>query len=264
MKALKTALLLPVIAAYTACTPDDLLLYEEPADVYFTTLATQSRANDSAFVRFTYTTLLIGEEHLLHIPINTTGRLSNQDREVRVVANFLESTALPNIHYIAPLSATIRAGRATDTLTIRMIRHASLSQNEEELVLVLELQENDYFGVRFNSMLDINTQRSRSLIQYKVYISDIIVQPFRWLDIYFGTFSAKKLLLISRLSGLSLPYMDGQPDENGETVKPWELQSAAVITKAYLDYEAAQGRTVYENYLGPDGQPVRMTMGNSI
>ena len=274
----KIALLLFVVTTLYACKQDGLDLFERAPDVYFTALINETppnpRANDSVIVRFFY---VPASEMFVHIPISVTGRLSNIDRRARIVANSLESTAVAGVHYKLPPfnpndidyglrnSVIIRAGRAVDTLVVHMLRDPSLSLFGEELVLVLELEPNEYFGTDFRTFLNINTQQERNLIRYKIYVSDIIVQPTRWMDVWFGEFSAKKLLLICELAGFSPAYLDAQYMMDGSYIQPWEVRSAAIITKAYLDAEAAAGRPVYEDRIDMiTGLPVRMTMGPGI
>jgi len=259
----KIAILFVAITVLKACEPDGLLLFEKAPDVYFTTLANTTgfnpRANDSINVRFFF---LTASETVVHIPISVTGRLSDQDRLVNVTVDESVSTALPGVHYELPASVVMRAGRVVDTLSVRIFRDVSLGILREEVVLVLELQPNAYFGTDFRTMLNIHTQQERSLIRYHIYISDILVRPRAWLEGYLGIFSERKLLLISELSGLSPAFMDFQYAIDGSYVTPWDVRAAAAITRAYLERRAADGDPVYEDRVDPiTGLPVRMTMG---
>jgi hypothetical protein len=249
-------ILLLFITALCACKPDGLQLYEKKPDVYFTYLVNESgaapRSNDSVIVKFAY---ILADVVVVEIPLSVSGRLSNLDRDVKIAIN-PESTAEASKHYLSPIQAKIRAGKSVDTLTVALYR-SDLNQDTEPRVLILDLEPNQNFGTDFRSILNLNTQQERILITYKIYVSDIEVQPARWLEFYLGTFSVKKLHLICQLTGFLPAFFDGQPNEEGKTMQTWDIRSAAAITKVYLETEAAAGRTVYED---PDNK-VPMTMG---
>lgn len=243
---------------FNACDYDTLMRYEKNPDVYFTDLADASTYNDSSLVKFVFMDVNATETHV-NISVTVTGKLSNTDRQVAVIAD-PQSTAKAGVHYEFPSTITIPAGSARASMSVRIIRSPDLNIDKKELLLVLSLQANDEFGVDFQTAL--RSGKNRSLVQYKIYISDILIKPLRWLDAYYGTYSDKKFLLICEVNNIVPAFMDGQ-EVNGKTFGTSNMFAIARVSKIYLEQQRLAGNTIYEDYLDENGDPVPMTMGPS-
>ena len=87
-------------------------------------------------------------------------------------------------------------------------------------------------------------------------VSDKYVRLDGWSDMFYGTYSDKKIKLMCTVFGLTLA--DFQPDAMSYVEKKVLGQNF----RRYLDAEEAGGRTVYDDYTDELGNHVKMESGS--
>ena len=272
---------LPVLTVFYACNTDELMYYSKQPDVYFTDLNNPlSRIKDTTKLSFFY---ISGTEIVAKVPISVTGTPADYDREVLVEPDPALTTAIAGQHYEL-LPAVIPAGKVMDSILVRIFRTPELSINGEVLRLALVLKPNSEFGIDFRTALDNNTKKEeRSLIEYNIFISDVMSEPIWWKprgfpptvpSPFFGDYSNKKFRLICDVNGCPPAFFSLGFEWNGliigDGVQGGPVNNSMQIlillakrTQIYLNAEEAAGRTVYEDYLDQFDNPVKMKMGTS-
>jgi hypothetical protein len=221
------SILLLTATVFHACNYDTLQLFEKKPDVYF--YITKNNP-DSTFIKFAY--LPGGQtETIDSILVRVSGRLANHDRQFSVKVD-PTSTAIQGVHYEI-LSTIVPVEKATGHIILRITRDASLSAEEvENVVLKLSLQPNEEFGTDIKTTKVDN--KEISTISYKVYITDKLVKPLRWMDIWFGNYSKAKFLLICGVNNFPPAFLDGEPID-GMTWTTGDYANTAQLTQNYLN-----------------------------
>ena len=268
------------VIAFNACNYDSLMLFNEKPSVYYSllvdvyTTGEDNRTNDSINVKFFYT---LENVVLVNIPVSITGPLSNVDRYAAFEVNAEASTAVEGTHYeFLANRITTPANSTGGTLTVRIIRSPDLQVDGKTLKLAVKLVPNEHFNTDYNrKLLSTTTGKSKQIIEFPIYVSDIITVPKHWnggapTDVYiFGPFSVKKCLLVCEVNNIPPSFLDGEPlvDVNGEirqitTANVMGItQTFAKWTQIYLNQQKALGNTIYEAdgvtemKMGSMGQP---------
>jgi len=249
--------LLFTVIAFQACKYDTLMLFDQKPNVYFTYLDGTDRALDSTNVRFFY---ILGTEATVDIPVSITGALSNVDRYAAFAVNTDLTTAVEGVHYeFLTNTITIPANSTSGQLGIRILRSPDLAIDREILKLSIRLEPNEQFDTEYKARLNTTTKVSRQVLEYPIYMSDILTKPRYWSSVnetyFLGTYSEKKFTLICELNGFPHSYLDGEPwyDSDGNLISQMTSTTASTYiqvyakrTYIYLEAQKAAGNTIYE------------------
>ena len=244
------SVLLLTVAVFNACNYDSLQLFDRNPDVYFDITKNKS---DSTIVKFAF--LPGGQTEVIDtIFVKVSGRLADRDRQFSVKVD-PTSTAVQGVHYEI-LSTTIPAGKPASYILLRVLRDPSLSEDDgaDEVVLKLSLQANEEFGTDIKTTTIDN--KEKSMLDFKVYITDKLVKPFRWMDDWFGKYSKAKFLLICEVNNFPPAFLDGQTIEG---MTPWTVGDYAAIAQLTQIYLNNQDPPIYD-----DDNNEFMTMGPNV
>lgn len=233
-----------------SCTQDEIETFKEADNIYFSPaifpyIQVGSGARvpaDSTGFSFAFDGPEITERQFL-VPFRVQGNLSKEDRDVKVTVDST-STAVEDIDFRLPENIVLHAGKEVDTLVVSVIRTPKLKT--EELTLVLNLEDNNYFGTKMKSrVIDVLTQKTISSVRFKISFSDQLSKPAGWFDGILGYFTEKKFYLTVGLLKLSPEKFTiglGKPG----SFSSGELTSYKVFMKRYLADQKATGNTIYE------------------
>lgn len=227
------------------------MTYSTDDNVYFNYIQGTSTFLDSMNFTFAYSEANV-KDTFFNLPIAVTGAPAAVDRPINITID-PASTALQGTHYDLP-QFVMRAGKVQDTLRIRLKRAADLQTSKKYLIFNLhasELFKTDIlYKIGNGSNLD-----TCHLLRFQLSTSDILAagQYWQWYyDVYFGEFTAKKVLMLHNMLGMPLDFWSTNEMTNAKITA---AQYYAATMGRYLTEEAAQGRTVYED----DGvTPMRM------
>jgi hypothetical protein len=172
----------------------------------------------------------------------------------------------------------IPAGKLSDTVVVRIQRTPDLALDTTPLLLKITLLPNEHFGTDFRTIVDqTSNNRPRSLIEYRIVFSDIIVEPRFWgpenalpgptgRDRFFGPYSEEKFMTICRVNDCPPGFLDGGMwGDIPWPTSPIERTAYHVLlatrTQMYLNQRAVAGDTVFEVERDIYGQKIRMAMG---
>lgn len=253
---------LPMLAAaalaFGACN-ESIQTYDGRTGIYFAMLQRGSnegnpRYTDSSSVPFALTHGATDSIFLLRVKL--IGSLADHPRAIafRTVAE--ETTAQEGYDYTLPeQTCNVEAGEVYGYIPIHFFRHASL--DGLELTLTLELLANEHFDLPLSSWLPVSGSETigTEILRHTVTVSDKYVRLDGWSDMFYGTYSDKKIKLICYEFNLTLN--DFMPDAMSYVEKKVLGQNF----RRYLEEKAAKGHTVYEDYLDEEGHPVKMESG---
>jgi len=244
------SILLLTVAVFQACNYDSLQLFDKNPDVYFDI---NNEQPDSVFVKFAYKPGGITES-IDTIFVKASGRLADYDRQFSVKVD-PTSTAVQGVHYEI-LSTTIPAGKPAGYVLLRVLRDPSLSEEggADAAILKLSLQPNEEFGTDIKTTMVNN--KETSVLDFKVYITDKLVKPLRWMDDWFGKYSKAKFLLICEVNNFPPAFLDGQTIEG---MTPWTVGDYAAIAQLTQIYLNNQDPPIYD-----DENNEFMTMGPNV
>lgn len=257
MKTIKLYFIFIVIATgLVSCEKSELMTYEGVDNVYFApSMYLSATRRDSTNVSFAYFKGNISDT-LISVPVSCMGKISDKDREFKVEVNPV-STAKAGEHFDLISGTVILANSSIGMVQVRVKRSPDLLQ--KKVLLVLTLSPNENFQTNMPSVLtDIKNDVSISAINYRIFITDMLEKPARWLDTYLGAFSRKKCLLVCELLEITPSWLNGDPDESGATISIAQQIFYGTYTQRYLSDQAAQGNVILED----DGSP--MVMGPSV
>ncbi len=232
----------------TACKKQTLMTYNSDNSIYFAQSVLPRAPFDSTAISFAFAGGT-GTDSTLQIIIAVTGAPTAHDRPYTLVVDNTVSTAKAGTHYVAPAAAqSIKAGKLSDTIPLKLLRTADMLTNEFKIVLRVKANEN--FNTAMEYKMLSATQRLH-YTRYTVYVNDIIRKPGRWLDTYMGTFTRKKLFLTCDLLNTTPAYMD-------VPASVADMVFYGTFMQRYLNQMKAAGNTIYEE----DGSA--MIMGPSV
>lgn len=242
-----------------ACN-ETIQTYDGQQGVYFAMLQSGSsednpRYNAASSVPFALT--LGATDSLFMLRVKIIGPVADYPRSFSYRVVDAESTAEPGSDYTLPdTPCQVAAGEIYGYIPIHFYRQPSL--DGQERTLTLELLPNEHFDLPLTSWLPVNGTETvgTDIIRHTVTVSDKYVRLDGWSDMFYGTYSDKKIKLICSVFGLTLA--DFQPDAMSYVEKKVLGQNF----RRYLDAEEAAGRTVYEDYTDEFGNPVKMESGS--
>ena len=196
------------------------------------------------------------DEQTLQLRVKVIGAVADYPRALadRPVAD--RTTAEEGHDYELPEGdCVVEAGEVYGYIPIRFFRRASL--DGKELTLTLELLPNEQFDLPLSEWLPVNGTETvgTDILRHTVTVSDKYVRLEGWSDQFYGTYSDKKIKLMCSVFDLTLA--DFQPD----ALSYIERKVLGQNFRRYLDEEERAGRTVYEDYLDEEGNPVKMESG---
>ena len=196
------------------------------------------------------------DEQTLQLRVKVIGSVADYPRAFafRTVAD--RTTAQEGHDYELPEGdCVVAAGEVYGYIPIRFFRRASL--DGKELTLTLELLPNEQFDLPLSAWLPVNGTETvgTDVLRHTVTVSDKYVRLDGWSDQFYGPYSDKKIKLMCSVFDLTLA--DFQPD----ALSYVERKVLGQNFRRYLDEEERAGRTVYEDYLDGEGNPVKMESG---
>lgn len=248
-----------LLLALGACN-ETIQTYDGETGIYFAMLQSGSsednpRYDTSSGVPFALTHGATDSLFMLRVKI--IGRVTDYPRAFSYRVVGAESTAVEGSDYTLPdAPCEVAAGEVYGYIPIRFYRQPSL--DGQERTLTLELQANENFTLPLTSWLPVNGTETvgTDIIRHTVTVSDKYVRLDGWSDMFYGTYSDKKIKLMCSVFELTLA--DFLPDALSYVEKKVLGQNF----RRYLEDEERAGRTVYEDYLDAEGNPVKMESGS--
>ncbi len=240
-----------------SCAKDELPLFDtEISNVYFE-WAKEGKAGiaagiDSLNISFAFEAPTVIDS-VVQIPVKIQGYTAKTDRIVNLKI-LASTTAQQGIHYDMPETVVLPADSVKTYVPVTLKRDASLKQGEVSLKFALVA--NQYFNTDIlNTQETLTGNRVLSYTEFELIYSDVLTQPEWWappiVTRYMGDWSAKKMQLLSELSGVPLSVL-ALPASPSVT----EVFSYTRILRDYLKAQKAAGTPVYE-----DDGVTEMTVG---
>jgi hypothetical protein len=236
-----------LLLLFASCKKEGIMTYEGTNDVYFRTNYVNSI--DTGVVSFGFAVSSI-KDSIVKIPVAVMGQVSKQARSVKIVVAD-SSTAIAGTHYDAlPDTFKIGAGRTVDTLLLKVHRTADLQQ--KGVTIILLLQDNSEFSTAMKTKTTNSiTGAYFSFIKYRINLNDIFEQPKYWYVPYVGTFSRKKVYVMSQVLGLT-PQQISDVTSSSTSLGTENYYGRTV--QIYLNQQKAAGTPVLED----DGSAMAM------
>nr|WP_315151118.1 DUF4843 domain-containing protein [uncultured Flavobacterium sp.] len=230
---------------FTSCTQEEIESYKDTNNIYFSRsifpLYTNGPVIDSTGFSFGLDNVAI-KERIYPIAIRVQGKVSDVDRKVKLTVD-PSSTAVLGTHFILPENMVLRAGKEIDTILVKVLRTSDMKT--QDLTLVLNLEENDFFTTRMQSRVtNVLTGKTISFVRFKLSFNDKLSTPIGWFSGFLGVFTAKKFFLMCELMNLE-PEMFNQPSGSAGLSIP-DNQYYQNFMKRYLADQKASGNTIYE------------------
>lgn len=249
-----------VLALALGSCSESIQTYDGQTGIYFAMLQSGSSEDNPRYVSESSVPFALTHgdtEAQFELRVKIIGRVTDYARSFsyRVVGE--QSTAVEGSDYTLPREACeVPAGEIYGYIPIHFYRQPSL--DGQERTLTLELQANENFSLPLTSWLPVNGTETvgTDVIRHTVTVSDKYVRLDGWSDMFYGPYSDKKIKLMCTVFGLTLN--DFQPD----ALSYVERKVLGQNFRRYLEGEEAAGRTVYEDYLDADGNPVKMESGS--
>ncbi len=255
--------LIPALAAAAlalgSCN-ESIRTYDGQTGIYFAMLQSGSDEENPRYTAdssLPFALLPSGtDEQTLQLRVKVIGSVADYPRAFafRTVAD--RTTAQEGHDYELPEGdCVVAAGEVYGYIPIRFFRRASL--DGKELTLTLELLPNEQFDLPLSAWLPVNGTETvgTDVLRHTVTVSDKYVRLDGWSDQFYGPYSDKKIKLMCSVFDLTLA--DFQPD----ALSYVERKVLGQNFRRYLDGEERAGRTVYEDYLDGEGNPVKMESG---
>lgn len=173
--------------AFSSCSENDHLVYQEKAKAYFSTLTNE----DSLSYSFAAGTV---ESDIVEIPIMIIGEKTGTERTVAISVD-PASTAKEGVHYSdLTTSVTLKPGEVTANATVKVY---DKQLENGDVSLILDIVPNADFDNGY-------TDRQKA----KLVITNQLVQPFYWkmpLSLYYGAYSKAKHRLCIQIQGFDFP-----------------------------------------------------------
>ncbi|MFD2940697.1 DUF4843 domain-containing protein [Flavobacterium notoginsengisoli] len=232
---------------FTSCNQDEIETYQNTDNIYFSLSVFPTLINgslittDSTGFSFALDKPAI-VDRIYKIPIRVQGKLSDVDRKVKVAIDS-KSTAIEGTHFKLPDNIVIGAGKAVDTIEVKVYRTADMKTNS--FLLILNLEENESFATNMKSkVINPLTNKNMSYISYKLTFDDKLSQPPGWFASFLGVFTAKKFFLMCDLMHLDPAMFNQKLGSPGLSVA--DIQYYQNFMKRYLADQKAQGNIIYE------------------
>lgn len=242
-----------MLVTAVSCQKKELMTYAGQPDIYFNAAAKLPSYQgeplvDSSQVSFSFITR---QDSVQKVIVAIAGAPVATDRIYKLTID-AASTATVGKHYDAlPTSLMIQKNKIQDTL--RIIFHRTPDLQTKAVTLILNLEPNENFVTEMkDKVTDVATGKRLSFIKHRIIIDDIIKKPRLWLDGFWGTFTRKKLFLMTDVLNISASYMDA-------SITIAETQAYGKFMQRYLNEQKSAGKTVYEEdgtemIMGPSSQ----------
>lgn len=246
-----------------SCKEDDLIEYEEASNIYFMLQRWESGigANykfkyplpDGTVYQEEWTNVVEVTDSIIrsyardvsgaaydtvYVPISLLGAVTDYDREFKYEVG-TTSTAVEGKDFVI-LDSKVPANYNSGAIVVKVDR---LSMKDRVSFVDFNLLPNNEFQTQYNTITrSISDTTQVSLLKFRLVISDLLEMPESW-DIYqiwFGSFSRKKLYLIAELTGESLDELYIK-DPNFGVLVYW-----AQMLKRHLLQQEAMGNPVME------------------
>ncbi len=249
-------LLLITAVLQTACSKDEVEVFDSNNYIYFNVDAKDDEAYPSLSWTFTFMDASVKSD-VYEIPVKFAGRYLDKDAmfEWKVVDSL--TTAIAGAHYeeIAPEEQTIQADKSEGVLKIKLLRTADMQNKSYDLVL--QLVANDNFQVG-------------PVDEIKITITDQLVRPDWWVytpyERFLGTYSLMKLRLWLEFMGVE----DGSNPFESEQYVMWaDYGTGNFIYKLYKDGEVKSTVLAFKNWLyvdkeNPYDEDLKMPVAESL
>ncbi|NQX39179.1 protein of unknown function [Pedobacter steynii] len=243
-----------ITGTHLSCKKSGLIVYESARSLYFDVTPKEAFLNpegdptkttDSVMVLFSFMENAVTETEL-KIPIKMAGIQSEVPLAYTIAINPVGSSATDGVDFELPKQLHFPSRQSVDTLRIKVKRTKGMLQ--KALTLALELKPNENFEV----VLKPNILKTRAT-NVRCYFSDILSPPPGYVstetvsgaDFYYGTFSRKKLSVITTAAGnIFLP----PPTERTVyyTLLMRDPSFLSSVLNSYLQMQKLTGNTIYE------------------
>ncbi|SFG92062.1 DUF4843 domain-containing protein [Pedobacter insulae] len=177
------------------------------------------------------------KDSIINMVIAATGATSDVDRTYKLVIN-PSSTAIEGKHYeFLTRDFSIKKSKTLDTVKIKFFR--TMDMQATNFLLSFDLEENESFATLMSYKTINSAGKIHSFVNYRWFVNDIIKRPGRWLDVYLGTFSRKKLFLMVEVLGVDPIKLDS-------SVSIAETLAYGKFMQRYLNDQRAAGNTILE------------------
>lgn len=246
---MKYTLFILIIGTLAGCAKDLKTFNERPV-VYFQN-AVEAKDNtgqlyDSTVITFAYAAASL-KDSLVTVAIKVTGAPAAEDRPF-ILKVLDSSTAVAGKHYDIVSPMVIPAGKVTAQLQIKFHRQPEMLMQPFQIYLALAA--NEHFGT---DLLVKNLGGGKFVYTtwHRVKADDVLARPMYWLDTYLGTFSRKKLYLMSEI--LEIPI-----NKLNTSASVAEVNFYGKFMQRYLNEQKSNGNIIKED----DGSD--MVMGPSV
>ena len=269
------------LLVFASCKEDKLSAYVGGSDVYFTLKRPLSSGtgeryefwlpvngtetffsysvnpNPADSVSFSFAT--VDEQYKTGyalMPVVLMGELANEDRDISYKitgTNATEGTDFKVVYSYIPKNGIFGG------ILFELNRSNLAGKGDDAYFYVdIELTGNDNFTVRYDSIPHNNAKYNT--LQMRLWFNDAFTRPAMWMYMegYYGKFSSKKAGIL--INEVGVPFSEIFLPE-GVYPNLSIMPAYGQLLKRYLQREKAAGRTVYEDYLDENGQPVEMTWG---
>lgn len=249
-------LLLIIVVLQTACSKDEVEVFDSNNYIYFNVDAKDDEAYPSLSWTFTFMDASVKSD-VYEIPVKFAGRYLDKDATFswKVVDSL--TTAVAGVHYevLTPEEQAIPADKSEGLLKIKLLRTADMQA--KSYFLVLQLVSNDNFQVG-------------PVDQIKITITDQLVKPDWWIyspyERFLGIYSPTKLRLWLEF----MKVEDGSnPFESDQYVMWTDYGSGNYIYKLYKDGEVKSAVMAFKNWLymdkeNPYDEDLKMPVSESL
>ncbi|WP_343561620.1 DUF4843 domain-containing protein [Sphingobacterium sp.] len=185
-------LVFPSYMLLFSCKKSDLITYEGSRALYFSVASTDSISIDFSKLSDDVT------DTIFKIPVGLLGRPLEIKETFEVAVNDSITTAIKDSEFELPEQFSFPSKKSSDTVAVKFIRTARMTQRE--FVLALELKSNAQFD---NTLYDINKAKNRSR-KIRIFVTDILKPTPKWLNTpdvlgtehYLGRFTKKKIQVL--------------------------------------------------------------------
>jgi hypothetical protein len=236
-----------LLLALTGCKKETIEFYSGASVLYFDNAINYGNQRNTQRVDTTLFTFSLADATLvdstLNVRVNLMGKQADHDRSFNVKVIDSLTTAVAGLHYDAMQpSYTLPANTSVMYIPVRF--HRTPDMASKQFLLQFQLQPNQEFDTTLTQPQTKDSLVSTATLT--LFIDDQIARPTRWLDIYLGTFSRKKILLICEQLNMTITDFT--------TIAVAEAVYMGKAMQRYLNQQADAGNIIYED----DGEVMKM------